>query len=300
MNEYDPRNPSTRNRYNRDQSEDYSTPDDEDRFQADRPRQTGSGWQSGEQYGSTYQQGTENAYPRYSSRYRQSTQGEEYGGNRGETGYGQSRYDRGSSHRGHPRGYTSNYRSRSWMDEDFEPFTGDQYGGRDFYASRRPAPTGLSSTRGYGATSRSADYDYGSWREYGEQRGFLERAGDEIASWFGDEDAARRREMDHAGKGPSDYTRSDERIREDVNDRLTHDRAVDASRIAVRVSDGEVTLDGNVDDRYAKRQAEDLADRVSGVKHVQNNLRVQPAYTAAASGSTFTGQQAGTDANRNV
>ena len=39
-------------------------------------------------------------------------------------------------------------------------------------------------------------------------------------SWFGDEDAARRRQQDHSGRGPSNYTRSDERIREDVCDRL--------------------------------------------------------------------------------
>ena len=29
------------------------------------------------------------------------------------------------------------------------------------------------------------------------ERGFLQRAGKEVMSWFGDEEAARRREMDH-------------------------------------------------------------------------------------------------------
>ncbi len=58
----------------------------------------------------------------------------------------------------------------------------------------------------------------------------VRRAGDEVASWFGDEDAARRREQDHRGKGPAGYTRSDERIREDANDTLTEDWRVDASR----------------------------------------------------------------------
>lgn len=81
----------------------------------------------------------------------------------------------------------------------------------------------------------------------------------------------------HRGKGPRSYRRSDDRILEDVNDRLTDDPDVDASDIAVAVKDGEVTLSGHVQSRWAKRAAEDCADAVSGVTHVQNNLRVSPA-----------------------
>lgn len=42
------------------------------------------------------------------------------------------------------------------------------------------------------------DYDRGDWRDRGrrDERGFFERAGDEISSWFGDEEAERRREAD--------------------------------------------------------------------------------------------------------
>ena len=36
-----------------------------------------------------------------------------------------------------------------------------------------------------------------------------------------------------------------------------------------------MTLTGTVDGRDAKRRAEDIADSVPGVTHVQNNLRVQ-------------------------
>lgn len=106
-------------------------------------------------------------------------------------------------------------------------------------------------------------------------RDFFERASDEVASWFGDNDAQRRRDEDHRGRGPKSYTRSDARIEEDVNDRLTEDGAVDASDITVTVKDREVTLDGHVHSRHAKRQAEDCAESVSGVMHVQNNLRVK-------------------------
>ena len=109
----------------------------------------------------------------------------------------------------------------------------------------------------------------------------MERAGDEVASWFGDEEAAQRREADHRGRGPQDYTRSDDRIREDANDRLTDDWKVDASGISVTVSQGEVTLNGTVPSRDAKRHAEDCVEDISGVKHVQNNLRVQQTATGA-------------------
>jgi osmotically-inducible protein OsmY len=38
----------------------------------------------------------------------------------------------------------------------------------------------------------------------------------------------------------------------------------------VNVSDGVVTMSGTVEDRNAKRMAEDLAESVSGVQEVQN------------------------------
>ena len=120
-------------------------------------------------------------------------------------------------------------------------------------------------------------YEQESWGGGSGERGFFERAGDEIASWFGDEEAQRRRQRDagHRGRGPRNYSRSDERIREDVSDRLSDDHHLDASDIVVSVSGGEVTLDGTVDSRAAKRHAEDLAESCSGVRHVQNNLRVR-------------------------
>ena len=52
----------------------------------------------------------------------------------------------------------------------------------------------------------------------------------------------------------------------------------------MQVKDGEVTLSGTVDDRQQKRHAEDVADAVSGVKHVQNNLRVTKSQNGAKSG----------------
>ena len=75
------------------------------------------------------------------------------------------------------------------------------------------------------------------------------------------------------GLGPQGYIRSDQRISEDVHDRLTDDDHIDASGITVAVQDGEVTLTGTISDRRAKHHAEAIIEHIGGVKHVQNNLR---------------------------
>ncbi|MDR7101841.1 BON domain-containing protein [Croceicoccus sp. BE223] len=154
-------------------------------------------------------------------------------------------------------------------------FTSDSYGGRD-YAYRQDPSYGY---RGAGTAGYGASYGAGGRADYDHDRGFFERAGDEIASWFGDDDAARRREQDHRGVGPQNYARSDQRILDDICDKLTDDRYVDASDITVTVQEREVTLDGTVTSKQAKRRAEDVADNVSGVGHVQNNLRVKDRRT---------------------
>jgi hypothetical protein len=87
--------------------------------------------------------------------------------------------------------------------------------------------------------------------------------------------AGDRTDGPHRGRGPKGYRRSDERILEDVSDRLTEDPHVDARAFEVRIEDGEITLDGFVGSRWEKRHAEDIAEGVSGVQHVQNNLRVR-------------------------
>jgi hypothetical protein len=80
----------------------------------------------------------------------------------------------------------------------------------------------------------------------------------------------------YRGVGPKGYTRSDERIREHVCDVLMDDSHLDAADIEVEVKDGEVTLNGTVDSRDAKRHAEGLAEQATGVKDVHNRLRIAP------------------------
>ncbi len=79
----------------------------------------------------------------------------------------------------------------------------------------------------------------------------------------------------HTGRGPRGYRRSDDRIREEVCDRLTVAGTVDATYIEVDVRNGEVRLGGAVFDRYQKRYAEDVALSVYGVEDVQNELRIE-------------------------
>ena len=83
-----------------------------------------------------------------------------------------------------------------------------------------------------------------------------------------------------AGRGPKGYVRSDERIWEEVNERLKQHGDIDATHVAVRVSGREVTLEGSVEDRQTKRLAEDVAESVYGVVDVHNRLQIAPRETA--------------------
>lgn len=85
----------------------------------------------------------------------------------------------------------------------------------------------------------------------------------------------------HRGRGPAGYIRSDERIVDDVIDRLTEDAHIDASQIVVKVEGGIVTLTGNVPERAMKRRAEDLVANASGVLDVRNAIRVDDGSASA-------------------
>jgi len=127
----------------------------------------------------------------------------------------------------------------------------------------------------YGQPEREFGAGRESWqdREFG--RGY---EGQESLGYAGGAYAGQQaiRQRGHfTGRGPKGYHRSDDRIREDVNEELTRHPDIDAFEIEVRVENGEVTLTGIVEDRHAKRLAEDLAERSSGVPDVHNQLRVR-------------------------
>ena len=150
------------------------------------------------------------------------------------------------------------------------------------YSQRYNYPSGYRSGETYDRSyDRSSEYDRDYDLSRRGERGWWDRASDEVSSWFGDEEAERRRNLDkmregsYRGRGPRGYKRSDERIKEDINDRLSDDPYIDASDVEVTVASCEVTLTGTVDDRNTKRRAEDIAEDVSGVANVENRLRIR-------------------------
>ncbi len=195
-------------------------------------------------------------------------------------------------------GDRDNYSSRGAAGDYGSRNFGGNLGNRGYgesYGSTFGAGEGNRGDYGYGNQAGGSRWSGGgqsyggSERGYSEEgrRGFWDKASDEVSSWFGDRDAERRREADqHRGRGPKNYSRSDDRIRDDINDKLTDDGWLDASDVDVTVKDREVTLSGTVSDRNAKRRAEDVAEGVSGVSHVQNNLRVK---SQSGTGNTFSG-----------
>lgn len=135
-----------------------------------------------------------------------------------------------------------------WRDERTSPsytrMSHGHYAEPGYQVSERPAP--------YGSFER----DRGGAREWSAVEGW-------------------RVPGPHVGRGPRGYQRSDERIQDELHERLTAHGLIDATDVECRVVNGEVTLAGFVDSRAAKRAAEDLAEDIHGVRQVHNELRIR-------------------------
>lgn len=218
-----------------------------------------------------------------------------YGNQSGSTGY---------NNQGQPPPERSRDEQRS-RDDRYNRGSQDARGQQSSY--------GQSS--GYAGTSESGfDYSRSGQNRFpsqanneNEERGFWEKTTDAVASLFGDDEAKERRERDaresdysryqnpqqnlgqtsssqeqqRIRRGPKSYRRSDERIKEDINDRLSDQYHLDATDIEVEVANGEVILTGLVDSRADKRKAEDIAEHVLGVTHLENRLRIKGQNYAA-------------------
>lgn len=84
----------------------------------------------------------------------------------------------------------------------------------------------------------------------------------------------RGTKRDHYGKGPKNWKRNDDRIREDVCEALYQDYFVDASEIEVDAKDGCVSLTGRVETREEKREAERCIEWIPGIIDIINEIRV--------------------------
>jgi len=248
----------------------------------------GSGRQQYGGGGSDYGSGTMRESSWRNTRFSDDTDRSELGGGRNDRGYDPN-YDAGAQSPSDR--YSGGYGRRSyggsgWGSRDYEPSSS----GYDRYSTSEGSRGGFGSQGNWNNRERYGGDDRG-------ERGWWDRAADEVSSWFGDDDAERRRQQDgaHRGRGPKNYRRSDERIKEDVNDRLTDAAYLDASDIDVEVNDREVTLSGTVDSRNAKRMAEDIAESVSGVTNVENRIRVQNTDRWSTSGSSSSYADTGED-----
>jgi hypothetical protein len=227
-----------------------------------------------------------------------------YGGSGGSYRGGQGRWAEAGTQYGQGGGSQGDYNYRGYERERY----GQQRLGQGYGDERRfgggYGQSGYGQSRGLGSTERpSGGRAYGDYSGtpsgyFGDEYGSL---GQGIDQWGTQQDYGA-----HRGRGPRGYKRSDDRIREEVCDCLTDDDRLDATNIDVAVKDGEVTLSGTTTSREDKRWAESLAERISGVKEVQNSLRVQdqrsqpgPGQIASATSTTGTGRAAdkGKDSN---
>lgn len=81
---------------------------------------------------------------------------------------------------------------------------------------------------------------------------------------------------------PKGYSRSDERLHEDICERLGHS-GLDVREVSIQVSEGHVTLEGSVKERRSKHAIEDCVDECFGVKDIDNRIRVQRDGSAGGS-----------------
>lgn len=218
-----------------------------------------------------------------------------YGGNLGSGagglggGYGSS-YDRGLGYGnvGRPNqsfsgGQSAGYPSGGRYD-DYGSYGGGRGG---FGRGQGMSDRWYSNDRGWGGGNFDRDQlGYGGYDRDDDRGqtvgGMLRNFGENVKRVF-------------TGKGPKGYKRSDDRIREDICDRLSMGD-IDASDVEVQVRDGEVTLAGTVRDRRHKHRIEDLSESIPGVQDVTNNIRVKRdtdqtvgfggQSTGASSGST--------------
>jgi osmotically-inducible protein OsmY len=239
--------------------------------------------QGSRDYGREY--GDERGYYGSERSYGQERGG--YGQERG--GYGQERGGYGQERGGYGQergGYASD-RDRDRYGQDRSQF-GGQYSQRDWGQQRGDYGQGGygGGQAGYGGGRNQFPY---MGNAYSSQRSFEEGSQGTRYGYGqpsqGSQYGQRSERGRFAGQGPKGYKRSDERIREEVSDALMMHPEIDASEIEVKVSDGEVTLTGTVQEREDKWLAEQLCEGIPGVRDVSNSLRVKRSNEREASSS---------------
>lgn len=263
------------------------TPENEEQYQGSQPKLRQTGNFNEEQYdnydtGSAYGPGYRNEWIEQN---RAAYEPQEWQGRRG--------YERNI-----PNVYGRQYSSQ-------QPYGNDQYGGR----YQGPGNTGnqqYSGNQQYGGSynpQHNSPTEHNRWQagnyqgsqEWGTGR-YTPNTGNEStynhdSSMMINERGSLYSSGPHKGKGPKGYQRSDDRIKEDVSDRLMDDSHLDASDIEVDVENNEVILSGSVYNREAKRRAEELVESIPGVNNVENRLHVGRDYERRTTGNMQSNDQ---------
>lgn len=158
-------------------------------------------------------------------------------------------------------------------DRDDIPEATQDAGQQSRETSGGPTPIGMGRGYGrdFGAAGRGQGFDGSHGEGYGggfsvDEQSWMERRAEVNMRGLGP----------HQGRGPQGWRRSDQRVREDVCERLSEDRLIDARGIEVEVRDGVVTLGGEAYGASDPTRASQIARAVHGVKDVRLELSVKP------------------------
>ena len=234
------------------------------------PRFGSQGYES-QQYGTT---GQDWESPSFGSPYEE---------RRNNPGYGpeEQRYSRqpyGSPYRG---GY-SQPGSRSWSEGYERPGTWERNPSSRFggdYGEPRESSSWNQDRSHSDRTSRQP-----SWGSSAQEQ---QRGGWGESQQSGSSSYERPwQEGPYSGKGPKGYQRPDERIKEEVCERLSYHGFIDPSEVDINVEQGEVKISGTCMNRREKRMIEDVVDSVRGVRDVRNELSINQNRSDNPSGSS--------------
>ena len=216
--------------------------------------------------------------------------------------YGQGNYSRDYGQQGPQRSQRSMHNAYGWGQRDYRGGYQDRQGDDDRwrgigpgrYQDREPSWGSEYSRHGDDRSERDQGdlgrHESGYGSQYSERDYRVHSGHDQprdSAGRFGETRGSQQ------PRGPKGWQRSDERIKDDVSERLYHHRGVDCSDVSVEVSGGKVTLEGTVPERRMKHAIEDMVDQCPGVKDIENRIRVQRNGEGGSSGSSHTSGTSG-------
>jgi osmotically-inducible protein OsmY len=192
-------------------------------------------------------------------------------------------YGTGAAGWGGP-GYTGGAYAYGNGPRDQEPRLEDEYSDESAVSYEQGARSGYGYGQGYGqGPAYGQGQGYGQGPAYGQGPGYGQRQA------YGQ---GRGRARGPHTRGPKGYQRSDERLKEDISERLMESHYIDSSDVTVEVRGAKVVLEGTVPGRHMKHAIEDIVDACPGVQDIDNRVRVM-STSQSATGSQSTSQHTG-------